>query len=74
LPVQQQSCWKRLSPYLRQIERFIGRKFKLEKCPDFAYAILAVPHKQEYKSRQVSHMHKVFAGGKRRRPSRWRRK
>jgi len=52
--------------YLRQIERFIDRKFKLEKCPGFAYAIQAPP-KQEYKSRPVPHAHKAFAWGKRRR-------
>jgi len=59
--------------YLRQIERFIGRKFKLEKCPDFAYAI-SPPPKQEYESRPVPHIRKVFAGGTRRRSSRWRRR
>jgi len=60
--------------YLHQIEKFIGRKFKLEKCPDFAYAILA-PHKQpEYKSRPVPHTHKVFTSGKRQHRPRWRRR
>ncbi len=48
--------------YLRQIERFIGRKFKLEKFTDFAYAA-APPQKQEYKSRPVPHIRKAFAGG-----------
>jgi ATP-dependent RNA helicase RhlE len=60
--------------YLHQIERFIGRKFKLEKCPGFAYAIPA-PHKQpEYKSRPVPHTHKVFTSGKRQHRPRWRRR
>jgi ATP-dependent RNA helicase RhlE len=59
--------------YLHQIERFIGRKFKMEKCPDFAYAA-APPQKQEYKSRPVPHIRKVFAGGTKRRSSRWRRR
>ena len=59
--------------YLHQIERFIGRKFKLEKCPDFAYAILA-PQKQEYKSHPVPHTHKVFSAGKRQHRPRWRRR
>jgi ATP-dependent RNA helicase RhlE len=60
--------------YLHQIERFIGRKFKLEKCPGFAYTIPASPQKQEYKSRPVPHIHKVFAGGKRQHRPRWRRR
>jgi ATP-dependent RNA helicase RhlE len=61
--------------YLHQIERFIGRKFKLEKCPGFVYTIPASPHKQpEYKSRPVPHTHKVFAGGTRQHRRRWRRR
>jgi ATP-dependent RNA helicase RhlE len=60
--------------YLHQIERFIGRKFKLEKCPGFVYAIPAPQKQPEYKSRPVPHTHKVFAGGKRQHRPRWRRR
>ncbi|MGA2915143.1 MAG: DEAD/DEAH box helicase [Sedimentisphaerales bacterium] len=51
--------------YLRQIERFIGRSFKMEKCPDFAYAAeLPQPEKKPH----------VFTAGKKRHHSRWRRR
>jgi ATP-dependent RNA helicase RhlE len=53
--------------YLHQIERFIGRKFKMEKCPDFAYA--AEPVQKPF----VKKPH-VFNPGRKRRPSRWRRR
>jgi ATP-dependent RNA helicase RhlE len=61
--------------YLRQIEKFIGREFKPEKCPDFAYAAPDLPQRRPAdKSRPVPHIHKVFAGGRRQRSSRWRRR
>jgi ATP-dependent RNA helicase RhlE len=53
--------------YLRQIERFISRSFKREKCPDFAY--VAEPVLKEF----VKKPH-IFNPGRKRRPSRWRRR
>ena len=51
--------------YIRQIEKFIGRSFKMEKCPDFAYAAESPrPEKKPH----------VFNPGKKRRTSRWRRR
>jgi ATP-dependent RNA helicase RhlE len=53
--------------YLRQIEKFISRSFKREKCPDFTYA--AEPVLKPF----VKKPH-VFNPGRKRRPSRWRRR
>jgi len=60
--------------YLRQIERFIGRSFKREKCPDFAYAADLYQSQSADKSHSKPHTHKFSVPGQKRRHSRWRRR
>jgi ATP-dependent RNA helicase RhlE len=60
--------------YLRQIERFIGRRFKMETCPGFVFVAPDVSHvRPEIKSHQVQHKHAFTTDRKRRRP-RWHRR
>ncbi|HBG27164.1 MAG: hypothetical protein A2Y10_17075 [Planctomycetes bacterium GWF2_41_51] len=54
--------------HLRQIEKFIGHKFKMEKCPGF---VSTMPEESE---RAPKPAHKFFNPGKKRRPSRNRRR
>jgi ATP-dependent RNA helicase RhlE len=58
--------------YLRQIERFIGRKLTTEKCPGFAHAAPDLP--QPLTKAQTLQTKKVFAADKKRRPFRGRRR
>jgi ATP-dependent RNA helicase RhlE len=59
--------------YLRQIERFISRRFKMEKCPGFIYNVPDSSLVQsESKSKPAPHKHQ-FTTDKKRRP-RWRRR
>jgi ATP-dependent RNA helicase RhlE len=58
--------------YLRQIERFIGRKFETEKAPGFERAAPLLP--QPLTKAQKIQTGKVFAADKRRRPFRGRRR
>lgn len=60
--------------YLRQIERFIGRSFKREKYPDFAYAADSYQRQSEGRPRSKPHTHKFSTPGRKRRHSRWRRR
>lgn len=61
--------------YLHQIEKFIGRRFKMEKCPDFDYSVQAAPQRQsEDRPRHTQHTKKVFSYAKKRSPQRWRRR
>jgi ATP-dependent RNA helicase RhlE len=61
--------------YLRQIERFIGCKFKMERCPGFAYTSPPMPIKQaEEKTHSGGHGHKFTTPGKKRFRSSWRRR
>jgi len=51
--------------YLRQIEKFIGCKFKMEKCPGFVSTLPELPPRQEGRP----HPHKFTLPGKKRRHS-----
>ena len=52
--------------YLRQIEKFIGRKFKMEKCPDFAYAAEAPPKPRAPHKFSLPGQRRRFSGRRRR--------
>ena len=58
--------------YLRQIEKFIGRKFTMEKAPGFAHAAPELP--QPPTRAQTLQTRRVFAADKKRRPFRGRRR
>jgi ATP-dependent RNA helicase RhlE len=61
--------------YLRQIERFIGCKFKMERCPGFGYTAPPMPTKQaEAIPHTAAHGHKFSTPGKKRFRPRWRRR
>ena len=60
--------------YLRQIERFIGRRFKIEKCPGFVFVAPDLSQSRpEVKSHQAPHKH-VFTTDRNRRRPRWHRR
>jgi ATP-dependent RNA helicase RhlE len=56
--------------YLHQIEWFIGRKFKMEKCPGFVSTMPDLPQRQ---AADKPHAHKFTVPGRKRRPGRRRR-
>lgn len=56
--------------HLRQIEYFIGRKFKMEQCPGFVSTMPDLPPSRSEEKKP----HKFFNPGKKRRPSRGRRR
>ncbi len=61
--------------YLRQIERFIGCKFKMERCPGFGYTSPPMPTRQsEERPHTAAHGHKFTTPGKKRFRSSWRRR
>jgi ATP-dependent RNA helicase RhlE len=61
--------------YLRQIERFIGCKFKMERCPGFEYTAPPMPTRQsEERPHTASHGHKFSTPGKKRFRPRWKRR